>query len=28
MSKEDAVKACAKDRGMVKNEVYQQVLDR
>lgn len=27
MSKKDAVKACAKDRGVVKNEIYQQVLD-
>lgn len=26
MSKKDAVKACAKDRGVVKNEIYKQVL--
>ena len=28
MSKKDAVKACAKDRGVVKNEIYKQVLDQ
>ncbi|MBR6781685.1 MAG: 16S rRNA (cytidine(1402)-2'-O)-methyltransferase [Clostridia bacterium] len=27
MSKKDAIKATAKDRGVLKNEVYQQVLD-
>lgn len=28
MSKKDAVKACAKDRGVAKNDIYQQVLDQ
>jgi 16S rRNA (cytidine1402-2'-O)-methyltransferase len=27
MTKKDAIKAAAKDRGVPKNEVYQQVLD-
>ena len=27
MTKKDAIKAAAKDRGVPKNEVYQQVID-
>jgi 16S rRNA C1402 (ribose-2'-O) methylase RsmI len=27
MTKKDAIKAAARDRGVPKNEVYQQVLD-